>query len=123
MGNAVLSNVSRTMLATNDGMKTLPIVLGTRWTKVIVVTLVSLAMFMLGTLLLKYIMFSVQPPDYISMTYFIVLLLVPLAVLAILVIRAKDKKGYHRASSLIKLIMLTGILYSIMVFYLTNFRY
>jgi 4-hydroxybenzoate polyprenyltransferase len=105
------------------GMRTVPIVLGSLWTRVIVVGLIFFAIFILLYLLLKYIMFSVVPPDYFSLTYFIVLLLVPLLLLALQVITAKEKKHYHRASTLIKLIMLTGILYSGMVFYLVNFKY
>jgi 4-hydroxybenzoate polyprenyltransferase len=105
------------------GMRTVPIVLGSLWTRVIVVGLIFFAIFILLYLLLKYIMFSVVPPDYFSLTYFIVLLLAPLLLLALQVITAKEKKHYHRASTLIKLIMLTGILYSGMVFYLVNFKY
>lgn len=105
------------------GMKTLPIVLGILWTRVIVVVLISLTMFMLLYLLLKFICFSVEPTDYLSLGYFILFLLIPLALLAIQVITARDKQGFHRASTLIKLIMLTGILYSCLVFYLVTFKY
>ncbi len=43
------------------GMKTVPIVLGILWTRIIVVVLISLTIFMLLYLLLKYICFSVEP--------------------------------------------------------------
>jgi len=105
------------------GMKTVPIVLGTRWTKV------SLALLILGTLsvlvylLLKYIVFSVEPLDYVSLSYFVLLLALPMLALTIQVILAKDKMAYRRASLLIKLVMLTGILYSVVVFYLAGFKY
>jgi hypothetical protein len=78
---------------------------------------------MLLFLLLKYIFFSVEPADYLSLGYFVLLLLIPLVLLAVQVIVARSKREYHRASILIKLIMLTGILYSGMVFYLVNFKY
>ena len=39
------------------------------------------------------------------------------------VLLAKDKRGYGRASALIKGVMLTGILYAVLVFYLVNFKY
>lgn len=105
------------------GMKTVPIVLGTRWTKVVVVVLIGLTVFMLIYLLLKYILFSVVPADYFSLIYFSLFLILPFVGLTIQVIIAKDKRGYSRASTLIKLVMLTGILYSILVFYLVNFKY
>ena len=105
------------------GMKTVPIVLGTKWTKVLIVSLVALTIFTLVYLLVKYILFSVQPADYISLGYFALFQVIPLLALVFLVIRARDKRDYHRASTLIKLIMLTGILYSGMIFYLVNFKY
>jgi 4-hydroxybenzoate polyprenyltransferase len=105
------------------GMKTVPIVLGTFWTKIAVLALVAMTISMLIFLLLKFIMFSVEPADYISLVYFGLFLISPLISLMIQVIRAKDKHGYGRASTLIKVVMLTGILYSVLVFYLVNFKY
>jgi 4-hydroxybenzoate polyprenyltransferase len=105
------------------GMRTLPIVLGTVWTRIIVIVLISLNIFILLYLLLRFIIFSVEPADYLSLIYFIAFLLIPLVLLALQVGIARNKKAYHRASLLIKLIMLTGLLYSGMVFYLVNFKY
>jgi hypothetical protein len=73
--------------------------------------------------LLKYILFSVEPMDYVSLIYFSLCLVIPLILLAIQVLIADGKKGYGRASSLIKMVMLTGILYSVVVFILVNFKY
>ena len=105
------------------GMRTLPIVLGTRWTKAIISLLIAMTIALLAFLLLRFILFSVEPADYLSLGYFILFLFLPLVLLVILVLRAGDRKGFHRASTLIKLIMLTGILYSFMVSYLVNFKY
>lgn len=105
------------------GMKTVPIVLGTFWTKVSLVVLIGLTIATLVYLLMKFILFSVEPADYISLIYFILFLITPLILLVIQVLVARDKKGYHRASNLIKGVMLTGILYSVMVFYLVQFKY
>jgi 4-hydroxybenzoate polyprenyltransferase len=105
------------------GMKTVPIVLGSGWTKALVVGLISFTLAILIFLLLKFILFSVKPADFYSLIYFIVLLIAPFALLAIKVILAKNKRDYHQASTLIKLIMLFGILYSVLVFYLVNFKY
>ena len=105
------------------GMKTVPIVLGTLWTRVLVLVLIAFTLIALIYLLFTYIFHSVDPPDYISLVYFLLLLLIPLVLLAIQVIAARDKRAYHRASMLIKLIMLSGILYSVLVFYLVSFKY
>jgi len=105
------------------GMKTVPIVLGSRWTKAIIGTLIALTGGALAYLLRRFILHSVEPADYLSLVYFVLLLFLPLAWLGVLVIKARDKHGYHRASTWLKFIMLTGILYSGMVFYLVNFKY
>lgn len=105
------------------GMKTVPIVLGSLWTKVLVVALIALTLAALAFLLFKYIFFTVDPPDYISLGYFSLLLFLPLIMLVIQVITAKHKQAFHRASVLIKLVMLSGILYSALVFYLVSFYY
>lgn len=105
------------------GMKTVPIILGAVWTKTLLVLLISGMIFMLISLLFKYIVFSVDPLDYISLIYFALFLVLPLILLAVRVLKAEDKKGYGRASSLIKVVMLAGILYSAVVFFLVNFKY
>ena len=105
------------------GMKTVPIVLGSGWTKLIVVGLIVLTLALLIFVLLRFILFSVDPADYFSLAYFLVMLILPFVLLAVMVIRAGDKSDYHRASTMIKLIMLFGILYSVMVFFLVNFKY
>jgi len=105
------------------GMKTVPIVLGTFWTKVAVVVMVVGTLGALVYLLLKYIVFSDDPLDYISLIFFALFLVLPLIALAIQVMLARDKMAYRRASLLIKIVMLAGILYSVVVFYLASFKY
>jgi 4-hydroxybenzoate polyprenyltransferase len=105
------------------GMKTVPIVLGNLWTRVALLLMITGTLGALIYLLLKYIVFSVDPLDYISLVYFSLFLALPLIALAIQVIWARDKKAYGRASLLIKLVMLAGILYSVVVFYLAGFKY
>jgi 4-hydroxybenzoate polyprenyltransferase len=105
------------------GMKTIPIVLGTRWTKVSLLVLLIGTLGALVYLLLKYIVFSVDPLDYISLIYFTLFLALPLMALSLQVILARDKRAYRRASVIIKGIMLAGILYLVVVFYLASFKY
>ncbi|MEX0981442.1 MAG: geranylgeranylglycerol-phosphate geranylgeranyltransferase [Bacteroidales bacterium] len=103
------------------GMKTLPIVAGSRITKVVLSILIAGTISLLIFILVKFIMFSSDEPDYISMIYFAAFLIIPLFILFTLVIVASDKSGYHRASVLVKVIMLFGILYSGIVYYLIRF--
>jgi len=88
------------------GMKTVPIKLGAFWTRFVVVVLIVTTMGALIYLLFTYIFFSVDPVDYISLIYFSIFLFLPLILLAIQVSTARDKRAYHRASTLIKLVML-----------------
>ena len=99
------------------GMRTMPIVLGSRWTKVVIISIIALTMLVLRHVLVKHILFSVHPADIWSMLYFTWFLLVPLAWLAVRVAFAGNREDYHRASSLIKLVMLAGIMYSLIVFF------
>jgi 4-hydroxybenzoate polyprenyltransferase len=105
------------------GMRTVPIVLGAFWTRFILVFLIAVTLFALLFLLFRYIFFSVDPVDYFSLLYFSLFLVLPLILLAVQVLTARNKRGYHRASTLIKLVMLSGILYSVLVFYLVTFKY
>jgi len=103
------------------GMKTVPIVLGSFWTRMVLLLMIVGTLGVLVYLLLKYIVFSVDPLDYISLIYFALFLALPLTALTIQVLLARDKRSYRRASLLIKVVMLAGILYSVVVFYLVVF--
>lgn len=103
------------------GMRTLPIVAGTKITKLVLSTLILGTIFLLVFILVKFIMFSGNEPDFISLVYFGTFLIMPLFILLTLVIVASEKKDYHHASVLIKLIMLFGVLYSGVVYYLIKF--
>lgn len=100
------------------GMKTLPIKLGVTATKIIITTLILVCVVMLLYILIKFIMFSGESTDFISLIYFMGLLVLPFFVLATMIIMANKKVDYKRASLLIKIIMLTGIMYSAVVFYI-----
>ncbi|MBN1132395.1 MAG: geranylgeranylglycerol-phosphate geranylgeranyltransferase [Bacteroidales bacterium] len=104
------------------GMKTLPIVLGKGATKIILSVLILFTIASLAFLLIKYLMFSGAKTDYLSALYFLAFLIGPLVFLLIMNLFSKNRKDFHRASMTIKLVMLFGILYSVVVFYILNFR-
>ncbi len=99
------------------GRNTLPIVLGIRTTKLIVIILVS---FMVFALVYVYSTYLFRKPggeiDLFSLLWFSLMLVLPFIYLIFKLISAREKKEYHFCSNLTKLIMLTGILYSA-VFY------
>lgn len=103
------------------GMKTLPIVAGIPLTKAILGVLITGTVFLLVFILVKFIMFSSAQTDYISLTYFATFLVIPFIILLTLILIARDKADYHRASVLIKLIMLFGVMYSAVVYYLIKY--
>jgi 4-hydroxybenzoate polyprenyltransferase len=105
------------------GMKTVPIVLGSFWTRMVLVVMIAGTLGALVYLLLKYIVFSVDPLDFVSLIYFALFLALPLMALAIQVMLARSTMAFRRASLLIKLVMLAGILYSVVVFYLVGIKY
>ncbi|HDR67480.1 MAG TPA: prenyltransferase, partial [Bacteroidaceae bacterium] len=80
------------------GMKTMPIVLGTRCTKFVLYFLILVTISSLIFLLVKYILFSGERTDYLSLIYFMVLLVLPLTALFILIIISRGKKDFHLAS-------------------------
>ena len=100
------------------GMRTIPIVLGVRTTKIILAALIIASVVLLLYVLIGFIMFSGKKPDYISMIYFISFLVLPFLILLTLILLARDKKDYHRASILIKIIMLLGVMYAAVVYYI-----
>jgi 4-hydroxybenzoate polyprenyltransferase len=100
------------------GRNTLPIVLGLRATKVLVIGLILLLDFSLGYVYVRYL--STKPggeTDLLSLLWFTLMLGLPFLYLVFRLIAARDKKDYHFCSNFTKWIMLAGILYSV-IFYL-----
>lgn len=92
--------------------KTLPIVFGIPLAKrvaiaISVITLLSLA-------LLEYIQFIGR--DWISLSYFVILLSLPLVWIIIKIQKASKKKHFFIISQAIKIVMLIGILYTSLIY-------
>ncbi len=94
------------------GGKTMPIVLGVIYTKIVVITFILVTLFSLLYLYFRFL------KDSYTLIYFILFLIIPLILLVYKVIVADNKKDYHRASNLSKLIMLAGILYALLANYI-----
>ena len=95
------------------GCRTIPIVLGIQKAKAITFVLIILSSLGIG-----YIQFTqYRSKDYMSFFYFLIAVQLPLLLLFFLLFKANEKKHFHRASMLVKGIMLIGI------FFLIFFRF
>ncbi len=89
------------------GRNTVPIILGIRWTKVIIISLLVITLI---ALIIVYSKYLVGLP---TLLYGTLTVLIPLLIEIYLIFKADDKNDYRFASNLLKFIMLAGILYSI----------
>ncbi len=89
------------------GRNTVPIILGIRWTKVIIISLLVITLI---ALIIVYFKYLVGLP---TLLYGTLTVLIPLLIEIYLIFKADDKNDYRFASNLLKFIMLAGILYSI----------
>jgi 4-hydroxybenzoate polyprenyltransferase len=88
------------------GCNTLPIMIGVKYAKIVSVVLV------LSTIWLLWYVYQNFLNDPISKWYLLLAVAMPLFVVAGLILRAKTDKHYHILSWIIKMILLTGILYA-----------
>ncbi len=94
------------------GQKTLPVAFGIKSSKVISFIIILAIVFLILYVLIKYL------SDPISCVYIFSLVLAPLIYVGWIIYSATDKKSYTIASNICKVVMLTGILYSILVKFL-----
>jgi 4-hydroxybenzoate polyprenyltransferase len=91
------------------GRNTVPVVIGILVTKIVTVCLVVI------TLLVLYVVWYFYLNDYITLIYISVAVALPLVSVIFQIIISKSRKQLHSASRLMKIVMLTGILYSVVV--------
>ena len=93
------------------GSKTLPITIGIRNTKTVLVILILLTL-----VLLAYVqsIFHFEP---ISFFYFLLLVQLPMVFSTIRLLSGNSRKDYHFISKALKFVMITGILFSLVLKY------
>jgi 4-hydroxybenzoate polyprenyltransferase len=89
------------------GRNTVPIILGIRWTKGIIISLLIITIIALITVYFKYL------AGLPTLLYGTLTVLIPILIEIYLIFKAEDKNDYRFASNMLKFIMLAGILYSI----------
>jgi 4-hydroxybenzoate polyprenyltransferase len=98
------------------GRKTLPIVLGVNSTVLILDGFLLVVISLLVYLLLYFV------PDFLSQVYVGLFVIFPLAASVYLLHKASEQKHYHTVSSLLKIVMLSGVMYSILAWYIFTYR-
>jgi len=88
------------------GCNTLPVVAGVKISKIVAIVISVSTIWLLAYLYFRFL------NDSISKWYLLFAVITPLIIAIILTIKAKTTKQYHQLSWLIKIIMLTGILYA-----------
>lgn len=96
------------------GCRTLPIVLGIKNAKIIIVSLILVTMLALGYLQ----KIQLEAGDIQSFYYFLSFLQLPFGFLIYKITRAKEKEDFHFASVFSKVIMVLGICYLFLFSYL-----
>ncbi len=98
------------------GCTTIPIKWGSKVAKTIVLSLITNII-----LLLSFVVYKLYSPQELLPTLYIILgIIFPFIVLFYLVVKAQVSKDFNRASKLIKLIMLIGVCFSFIIYYLSN---
>jgi len=91
------------------GRNTIPVVMGVLSAKIISVVLISI------TIVLLYLTWHLFINDKLTLIYITVAIVLPLIYVVYLVAKSNSKKQLHLASSIMKAVMLTGILYAVVV--------
>lgn len=102
------------------GCRTLPIILGKNVSKYIALTFVFITAFSVVLVYTQYLakLYLIQSDNITK--WYIIFLEILLIILAGLILRSKNKKDFHIASSFVKIVMLVGVLYSLVIYYLIN---
>lgn len=95
------------------GGKTMPIVLGIPATKYITIALTVVTVALLGWVQLN----RFENGDMLSVLYLLGAVQLPLVLLMVRLSRSSEPEHFHKASMLVKLIMLTGISYAWIIYY------
>ncbi|SRR6056297_1802520 len=96
------------------GRNSLPVVLGVKTSKTITISLAVIVLAALNYIYIKYL------EDSITIIYFSLFLYLPFLFLIARLIYAKTKKQFRNIGNILKIIMLLGILYSLVVRYIVQ---
>jgi 4-hydroxybenzoate polyprenyltransferase len=98
------------------GRNTIPVIIGIRSSKIVSVSLVII------TIASLYIVWHLFVNDKLTLIYITAAIVAPLLYVIYLLVIGTDRKQLHHASNVMKLTMLAGIMYSILVKALISFN-
>lgn len=98
------------------GRNTIPVVIGVNSAKVVSICLIIL------TVSLLYLAWYFFINDIITLIYLSVAIVLPLLFVIYMVVTSNNRKQLHNASRFMKIVMLTGILYSVVVKVILNWN-
>jgi 4-hydroxybenzoate polyprenyltransferase len=91
------------------GRNTVPVIIGILAAKIVSACLIIITVIML------YLAWHFFISDTITLIYLTVAIVLPLLFVLYRVVRSNEKKELHSASSMMKVVMITGVLYSLVV--------
>lgn len=98
------------------GRNTLPVVLGVKTSVVISASLTML------TVILLYLVWFLFIRDLITLAYITVILVIPLLSVLYFLYRRRDTSDFHKASTVMKFVMLGGLIYSFVAGMIMNYN-
>jgi len=96
------------------GRNTIPAYFGIKTSKIIVIVLLVVTILLLSIIYINFFQ------DFASLVYIFLLIVIPTVVSIYKIIKAKNKVDYHFVSKLLKLIMLFGLLFSVMLWFILD---
>jgi 4-hydroxybenzoate polyprenyltransferase len=96
------------------GKKTVAVIWGIKASRYISVMLICLIVALITIAWLWFVR------DNVTLLYFVFMLIIPLMIVAILLLNGGDQKLFHKISTLLKILMLTGLGYMIVVNLIIN---
>lgn len=94
------------------GSNSLPVVLGLKGSGIVAIIIIGITIVLLG--MVWYFTLN----DIVTLCYFGVAIILPLLIALYFCLKYKDQRSLHKASAWLKIVMLTGISYSVVVYFL-----
>lgn len=104
------------------GRNTLPVHFGIKASKITAASILILTLVLLIYLFYRHV--ELLPGEnlfYISFLYFLFFILIPFIILIVMIFLAQDKRDFHRASVMNKILMLFGLIYTLVFWGLIHF--
>jgi 4-hydroxybenzoate polyprenyltransferase len=103
------------------GRNTMPVILGIRFTKIVLMVLILAIITALVYVYTRFLFHNPEgKPDLLSLGWFALFLVLPYLYLMYRLVGAREKEDYHACSNIAKLIMLAGIMYSVLVYFIIH---